>query len=81
MKTILLSTLVMAIAAIGGCQSSPVAATPERTIDLAGAQSRYTVQVPGDQAAASKAEPFTLQGWSGESPAMTRPPTSGFQAR
>ena len=80
MKTILLSTLVLALSTIAGCQSSSVASS-ERTIDMAGAQSRYTVQVPGDQAASGKAEPFTLQGWSGETSAPATPPMSGYQAR
>ena len=80
MKRFVLPVLTLALTALTACQSSPItpAAAEGYTYEPAGAQARYTVEVPASNT--STAAPYALQG-SPSKPAALAPPVMGFQAR
>ena len=76
MKLFSLLAAVCTLAAMAACQSTAVTSAPS-TYAPAGAQSRYTVDIPASNAPG--AQPYALQGTSNTAAAVT--PTSGYQAR
>ena len=80
MRTILLSVLALSLTSLTGCETNPVnQSSSARTVDLGGAQARYSVELPEGGTPPAAEAPFALQGAPRN--ASTEAPGGGYQAR
>jgi len=78
MKSFILPVLMLSALSLAACESSQVAQSDSRRIELVGTQARQTIEVPVNSTTAEP--PYALQGHA-VAHATVLPGETGYQAR